>query len=156
MGSTISLLQGRANAKLIHGLGTGRLILRGEAGATAGAGVEELPSSLRFFAGGDTSVRGFGFQQLGPVDDDGNLIGGRYLLVGSVEYDHPIGGGKWGVAIFIDLGNAFNDFNDYELKGGGGVGLRWRSPVGPLRLDLAHAPDSNDNFRIHFTMGPDL
>jgi translocation and assembly module TamA len=156
LGSTISLLQGRANAKLIHGLGTGRLILRGEAGATAGAGVEELPSSLRFFAGGDTSVRGFGFQQLGPVDDVGNLIGGRYLLVGSVEYDHPIGGGKWSVAIFIDLGNAFNDFNEYELKGGGGVGLRWRSPVGPLRLDLAHAPDSNDNFRIHFTMGPDL
>jgi translocation and assembly module TamA len=156
LGSTISFLQGRANAKLIHGLGTGRLILRGEAGATAGTGVEELPSSLRFFAGGDTNVRGFGFQQLGPIDDEGNVIGGRYLLVGSVEYDHPIGDGNWSVATFLDLGNAFNDFNDYEVKGGGGVGLRWRSPVGPLRLDLAHAPDSKDNFRIHFTMGPDL
>ena len=156
LGSTISFLQGRANAKLIHGLEAGRLILRGEAGVTAGAGVEELPSSLRFFAGGDTSVRGFGFQQLGPVDDEGNVIGGRHLLVGSVEYDYPIGKGNWSVATFLDLGNAYNDFNDYELKGGGGVGLRWRSPVGPLRLDLAHAPDSKDNFRIHFTMGPDL
>jgi translocation and assembly module TamA len=154
--SSISFAQARGNAKFIRGLGTGRVILRGEAGVTGGASVEELPSSLRFFAGGDTSVRGFGFQQLGPTDDDGEVIGGRHLLVGSVEYDHPIGQGRWGVAAFLDAGNAFNDFNDYELKGGGGVGIRWRSPVGPIRLDVAHAPDSKDDFRIHFTMGPDL
>jgi len=156
LASSFSFVQARANAKFITGLGTGRLILRGEAGATGGASVEELPSSLRFFAGGDTSVRGFGFQQLGPTDDAGNVIGGRNLLVGSVEYDHPIGQGNWAAAVFLDAGNAFNDYNDYELKGGGGVGIRWRSPVGPLRFDIAHAPDSKDSFRIHFTMGPDL
>jgi translocation and assembly module TamA len=154
--SSISFAQLRGNAKVIRGLGTGRLILRGEAGITGGASVEELPSSLRFFAGGDNSVRGFGFQRLGPTDEDGEVIGGRHLLVGSVEYDHPIGQGPWSVAAFLDAGNAFNDFNDYELKGGGGVGIRWRSPVGPIRLDVAHAPDSKDDFRIHFTMGPDL
>jgi len=156
LGSSFTFLQTRANAKFITGLGAGRLILRGEAGVTGNASVEDLPSSLRFFAGGDTSVRGFGFQQLGPLDDEGNVIGGRHLLVGSVEYDHPIGEGNWGAAVFLDAGNAFNDFDDYELKGGGGFGIRWRSPVGPIRLDLAHAPDSKDNFRIHFTMGPDL
>jgi translocation and assembly module TamA len=114
LASSITFLQGRANAKFITGLGTGRLILRGDAGATGGAAVEELPSSLRFFAGGDTSVRGFGFQQLGPTDDAGNVIGGRNLLVGSVEYDHPIGEGNWGAAVFLDAGNAFNDFDDYD------------------------------------------
>jgi translocation and assembly module TamA len=156
LGSSFTFLQTRANAKFITGLGAGRLILRGEAGLTGNASVEELPSSLRFFAGGDTSVRGFGFQQLGPLDDDGNVIGGRHLLVGSVEYDHPIGQGNWGAAVFLDAGNALNDFDDYDLKGGGGFGIRWRSPVGPIRLDLAHAPESEDDFRIHFTMGPDL
>ncbi len=156
LGSSVTFLQTHANGKYITGLGAGRLILRGEAGFTGNASVEELPSSLRFFAGGDSSVRGFGFQQLGPLDDDGNIIGGRHLLVGSIEYDHPIGQGDWGAAVFLDAGNAFNDFDDYELKEGVGFGVRWRSPVGPIRLDLAHAPDSKDNFRIHFTMGPDL
>ena len=156
LASDFSFVQARGNAKYISGLGSGRVILRAEAGATAGVGVEELPSSLRFFAGGDTSVRGFGFQQLGPTDESGDVIGGRHLLVGSVEYDHPIGQGNWGAAVFLDAGNAFNDFDDYELKGGAGVGIRWRSPIGPLRFDLAHAPDSRDSFRIHFTMGPDL
>ncbi len=156
LASTVTFVQLRGNAKWISGLGAGRLILRGEAGLTGNARVEQLPTSLRFFAGGDTSVRGFGFERLGPEDDQGNVIGGRHLLVGSVEYDHPIGEGNWGVAVFLDAGNAFNDFDDYDLKEGGGFGVRWRSPVGPIRLDLAHAPDSKDSFRIHFTMGPDL
>lgn len=156
LGSSVTFLQTRANAKFITGLGPGRMILRSEAGLTGGAQVRELPSSLRFFAGGDTSVRGFGFQQLGPSDKEGNAIGGRHLLVGSAEYEHPIGQGPWGVAVFIDAGDAFNDFGEYDLKAGVGAGIRWRSPVGPIRVDLAHAPDSKDRFRIHFTMGPDL
>lgn len=156
LASSFSFAQARGSTKFIRGLGTGRLILRGDAGATGGASIEELPSSLRFFAGGDSSVRGFGFQQLGPTDNAGNVIGGRHVLVGSIEYDHPIGQGNWGAAVFLDAGNAFNNFDDYELKGGAGVGIRWRSPIGPLRFDLAHAPDSKDSFRIHFTMGPDL
>jgi translocation and assembly module TamA len=132
------------------------LLLRGDAGLTATESVEQLPTSLRFFAGGDTSVRGFGFQRLGPTDAEGRVIGGRHLLVGSVEYDYPLGDRPWAVAVFADIGNAFDEFDDYELEVGAGIGLRWRSPVGPLRLDLAHAPNSDDDFRIHFTMGPDL
>ena len=156
LGSSLSFLQTRANVKWIRGVGPGRLILRGDAGFTATEAVERLPTSLRFFAGGDTSVRGFGFQRLGPTDAEGRVIGGRHLLVGSVEYDHPLGDRPWAVAVFADVGNAFDEFDDYELKLGAGIGLRWRSPVGPLRLDLAHAPDSDDDFRVHFTMGPDL
>ncbi len=156
LGSSVTFLQTRANAKFIKGLGPGRLILRSEAGLTGGTKVGDLPSSLRFFAGGDTSVRGFGFQQLGPSDSDGNAIGGRHVLVGSAEYDVPIGQGPWGVAVFLDAGDAFNDFGDYDLKAAIGAGIRWQSPVGPIRVDLAHAPESKDSFRIHFTMGPDL
>jgi translocation and assembly module TamA len=156
LASSTSFLQGKASAKWIRGMGTGRLILRGDAGLTSVGSVDELPSSLRFFAGGDTSVRGFGFQRLGPTDQEGRVIGGRHLLTGSVEYDRPIGGGPWGVAVFLDAGNAFNASDDYDPSFGAGVGVRWRSPVGPIRLDLAHAPDSRDSFRIHFTMGPDL
>lgn len=156
LGSSLTFLQTRANLKWIRGVGAGRVILRGDAGLTATESVEELPTSLRFFAGGDTSVRGFGFQRLGPSDAEGRVIGGRHLLVGSLEYDHPLGDRPWAVAVFADVGNAFDQFDDYELKVGAGIGLRWRSPVGPLRIDLAHAPDSDDDFRIHFTMGPDL
>ncbi|HSM28587.1 MAG TPA: autotransporter assembly complex family protein [Thioalkalivibrio sp.] len=156
LGSSLTFLQTRANVKWIRGAGAGRLILRGDAGLTTTESVEQLPTSLRFFAGGDTSVRGFGFQRLGPTDGEGRVIGGRHLLVGSVEYDYPLGDRPWAVAVFADIGNAFDEFDDYELKAGAGVGLRWRSPVGPLRLDVAHAPDSDDDFRIHFTMGPDL
>jgi translocation and assembly module TamA len=156
LASSTDFVQGRAGAKWIEGLGQGRLLLRGEAGVTVSDSLQDLPGSLRFFAGGDTSVRGFGYQKLGPKDAEGRVTGGRHLLVGSVEYDHPLGESAWGLAVFLDAGNAFDRFDDYRLKGGGGVGLRWRSPVGPLRLDLAHAPDSDDSFRIHFTLGPDL
>ncbi|AHE99401.1 autotransporter assembly complex protein TamA [Thioalkalivibrio paradoxus] len=156
LASSISFLQARGSAKFIRGLGAGRMILRGDAGLTYSDDVQEMPKSLRFFAGGDTSVRGFGFQKLGPQDDEGRMIGGRHLLVGSIEYDYPFGDGPWGAAVFLDAGNAFDSFDDYDLKLGFGAGLRWRSPVGPIRVDLAHAPDSPDSFRIHFTMGPDL
>jgi len=157
LGSSISFAQVRGNGKYIRGLGSGRLLLRGDAGATSvSGGVETLPRSLRFFAGGDASVRGFGFQRLGPRDDEDRVIGGRHLLVGSVEYEHPVGAGPWAAAVFVDGGNAFDRYDDYDPQYGFGIGARWRSPVGPIRLDLAHAPDSDDTVRIHFTMGPDL
>jgi translocation and assembly module TamA len=156
LGSTLSLLQLRGYLKLVEGLGNGRLLLRGEVGATFGSEVVDLPGSLRFFAGGDTSVRGYGYQRLGPADASGRIVGGRHLLVGSAEIEWPVRSSRWSVASFIDTGNAFNDPEAYTLKTGVGIGVRWRSPIGPLRFDLAHAPDSTDAVRIHFTMGPDL
>ncbi|WP_369773813.1 autotransporter assembly complex family protein [Thioalkalivibrio sp. ALE11] len=153
--STTSFAQVRGNARYIRGLGPGRALLRADVGFTEVDSVRELPSSLRFYAGGDGSIRGYGYQKLGPKNEDGDIIGGRHRLVGSAEYEIPVVG-DWSAAIFVDAGNAFDDFSDFDTVYGAGVGVRWRSPVGPIRLDIAHGPDSDDDFRIHFSMGPDL
>lgn len=134
----------------------GRILLRGEAGALTVDEFDVLPPSQRFFTGGDTSVRGYEYQSLGPKDDAGNVIGGKYLLVGSIEYEHPIVN-KWSAAVFADAGNAFSDTDSNEgFKVGIGFGVRWTSPIGPIRLDLAHPVGETPLFRIHFRLGPDI
>ncbi|CAM4057161.1 autotransporter assembly complex protein TamA [Pseudomonas wadenswilerensis] len=114
-----------------------------------------IPPSLRFFAGGDQSVRGYDYQTLSPKNSDGDRIGGRYLVAGSAEYQYSVAE-KWRVATFIDQGNSFNNLELPSLKTGVGIGVRWVSPVGPLRLDLARALDDDGGFRLHFSMGPEL
>lgn len=133
----------------------GRLMMRGQVAATQVTNIRELPASLRFFAGGDSSVRGFAYQSLGPKNDDGDVIGGRDLLIGSVEYDHRLGQ-QWALAVFSDVGNAFNNFSDYEVERSVGTGVRWISPLGPIRLDIASGLKSNQGWRLHLSMGPDL
>lgn len=150
VGSDLSLLQGRARAVLLLPAGKGRLILRGEAGSTLADEFRELPASVRFFTGGDTSVRGYGYQKIGPRDDSGTVIGGRHLLTAGLEYERPVKG-AWSVAVFTDAGDAFNAFDG--LKTSVGVGLRWHSPVGTLRVDLAHPFDDGDAFRLHIGLG---
>ncbi len=113
----------------------GRFDLRGELGMAVVDDYRHYPNSLRFFAGGDTSVRGHAWKSLGPRDAGGKVVGGKDLLVVSAEYDHHLLE-KWAVAAFVDAGNAFNNhFN--KLYYGAGVGLRWFSPVGAVRLDAA-------------------
>lgn len=145
-----------AGAKYILPLGSrGRILTRGQIGTTWMSEFDQLPASVRFFAGGDRSVRGFDFQKLGPTDVNGEVIGGRHLLTGSLEYEHRIRG-KWRAAVFVDTGNAFDDFGD-ELETGAGVGVRWESPIGLLRVDIASAVSRPDNpLRLHITLGPDL
>jgi translocation and assembly module TamA len=154
--SDTSFVQGRALGKLIRPVGKrDRLLLRAELGATSTPDFDLLPASLRFFAGGDNSIRGFGFKNLGPTNARGLVIGGRYLAVGSVEYEHRVRD-KWAVAVFSDFGNAFNDFND-KLHYSIGTGIRWRSPVGPVRLDIATGISEDDTpVRLHLTLGPEL
>jgi translocation and assembly module TamA len=123
-------------------------------------GVDEfnrLPTNLRFFAGGDSSIRGYGYKTLGPTDEFGNVVGGKGQLVGSIEFDYLIKP-KWAIAGFVDAGNAFDD-SDFDVKVGAGFGVRWQSPIGPLGIDLGFPvddPDSEDSVRLHFRMGPDL
>ncbi|WP_018954643.1 autotransporter assembly complex protein TamA [Thioalkalivibrio sulfidiphilus] len=155
LGSSVSFAQVHGRAKLITPFGPGRLITRGEGGATQADLVTELPSSVRFFAGGDNSVRGYGYQRLGPTNADGEVIGGRHLLTGSVEYEIPLFG-KWSAAAFVDSGNAYDRIDDFDPKTGVGLGIRWRSPIGPIRVDIAHPVDGDENFRLHLTMGADL
>lgn len=155
LSSTASFLQLNGNGKILFPLLGGRVLVRGDLGYTEVTNVRELPASIRFFAGGDSSVRGFAYESLGPRADNGEVIGGRHLATGSLEYDHPITE-KWHLAVFTDGGNAFNDFNDFEIRRSAGFGIRWRSPLGPIRLDLARAVDEHRDWRLHLSMGPDL
>ncbi|MEJ2362223.1 MAG: BamA/TamA family outer membrane protein, partial [Gammaproteobacteria bacterium] len=154
--SDTNYAQIRMGLKWIHSLNAdSRLILRGDFGSTNVAYLDELPLSQRFFAGGDNSVRGYAYNSLGPKDSFGHVVGGKHLIVGSVQYNHRIAG-NWSGALFYDIGNAVNSMGD-PLVAGTGFGLRWDSPVGPVRIDFAWALDKpTDRFRLHVVIGPDL
>ena len=153
--SDINFAQTEVKAKLIRSVGSnGRWIARAEGGTTWTDAFERLPATLRYFAGGDQSVRGYDFEALGPRDASGQVIGGKHLVFGSLEYEHRVRG-NWGVALFVDTGNAFNSTHE-GLETGAGVGLRWESPIGMVRVDLASAISRDNALRLHFTLGPDL
>jgi translocation and assembly module TamA len=134
----------------------GRLSLkmRGQAGATSMNGnILDVPVTFRFFTGGDNSVRGYAYQSLGPKNAQGEVVGGKNLLVGSIELEGAIGQ-NWGAAVFYDTGNAFDDFDSLNLAQSAGVGVRYYTPVGPVRLDLARQLGVSDpGYRFHFTIG---
>jgi translocation and assembly module TamA len=153
--SDINLAQLAGSAKMIRPLGKGRVLANVSAGFTEVNQFSKLPVSLRFYAGGDNSVRGFGYKTLGPKNTDNEVTGGKHLLTGSLEYEYPFKQ-NWGVAIFIDTGNAFNDISDYTLYTGIGFGLRYHSPIGPVRLDVAQDIEGDESIRLHLSMGPDL
>ncbi|MDX1608634.1 MAG: autotransporter assembly complex family protein [Halofilum sp. (in: g-proteobacteria)] len=115
---------------------------------------EDLPLSQRFYAGGDQSVRGFAYQSLAPENADGEVIGGRYLAVASLELEQLIAG-NWGAAVFVDHGAAVNDLDD-DLRTAAGIGLRYRSPVGVFRVDVAQATDGDESPRLHLSLGVNL
>jgi len=132
-----------------------RFIARGEQGATLVDQFGKLPPSYRFFAGGMNSVRGYAYKHLGPKDDQDNVIGGKFLSVVSAEYEHYLFD-DWGVAAFIDSGNAYN-IDNIRIKTGAGLGLRWYSPIGPIRVDFAvPLSQSESSFQIHFAAGTRL
>ncbi|NIF15510.1 outer membrane protein assembly factor [Pantoea sp. Cy-639] len=157
LGSDTNLVHGNVLLKGLTTLGQNhRFLGRAQFGGSATNGYQQnIPPSLRFFAGGDQSVRGYDYQTLSPRNNKGDRIGGRYLVAGSVEYQYSIAE-KWRLATFVDQGNSFNSLELPSLKTGVGIGVRWVSPVGPLRLDLAHALDDDGGFRLHFSMGPEL
>ena len=112
-----------------------------------------MPEYYEFRAGGVRSVRGYSFENLFPDDA---ITGGKHQLVGSIEYEHEIIP-QWSAAAFVDAGNAFNHWDDYNAKIGVGIGLRWRSPVGLARLDLGvPLDDADDAFQIYITVGPEF
>jgi translocation and assembly module TamA len=158
LGSDTAFTQVETGGKLILPLGSNaRLLTRVEAGWTIKDDFSDLPFSVRYFAGGDGSVRGYDYKALGPTDADGNVIGGANKLVGSLEFDARIFA-NWSAAVFVDSGNAFNTFSDMSLKTSVGAGIRWYSPLGPVRLDVGVPLDNDapDSFRIHISLGPDL
>lgn len=154
--SDTDFYQLQGGLKGITPLGTeNRVIARGRFGTTLTDEFHKLPSSIRFFAGGAQSVRGYAYQSLGPVDDSGEVVGGKHLMIGSIEFEHSLNG-KWGVAVFYDAGNAIDDLND-KLERGAGFGFRWKSPIGPVRIDFASAISQDGQpWRVHLNIGPDL
>ena len=155
--STASLVQGKV--RMVASRPWRRFIFQGRAelGATETDRFDRLPKSLRFFAGGDNSVRGYGYESLAPKNDEGQTVGGRYLLTFSAEAMHPVYGENWFGALFVDCGNAFDRGSDINLNTGLGVGLRWRSPIGMVRLDLAHPVDAaSSTVRLHIGIGADF
>ncbi|HEY9033778.1 MAG TPA: autotransporter assembly complex family protein [Pseudomonadales bacterium] len=155
LASTVSFVQLQGLAKWVVSIGQARFLLRLEGGATLADELTDLPASVRFFAGGDNSIRGYAYQSLGPVDDNGEVIGGRHLLAGSIELDFPLYG-QWSAAVFSDAGNAYDTWDSFEPVSSVGAGVRWRSPIGPLRVDLAWPNDGPDQLRLHISMGMDL
>ncbi|HHC6703253.1 TPA: autotransporter assembly complex family protein [Vibrio parahaemolyticus] len=140
----------------IRGIGENhRGLFRLEGGANITEEFEKLSPSLRFFAGGDNNIRGYGYESISPVDESGALTGAKFILSSTLEYQYRVYG-NWWAATFYDIGDAFNDTP--EWKSGAGVGIRWASPVGPVSFDFAWGLDEkpNNEFRIHFSLGPEL
>jgi translocation and assembly module TamA len=131
------------------------LIARGEVGAIITDDLLQIPASQRFFTGGDQTVRGYDFESLSTRDASGQLIGGKYLNVASLEYSYRLLD-SWRIALFSDSGRAFSD-KDEAWHSSVGVGVRWLSPVGQIRVDLAvPVDDDQDGVRLHIFMGPPL
>lgn len=164
IGSDIDFLQARAEANWIRSFDwRNRILLRAELGTTVTDAFGQFPPLLRFYAGGDQSVRGYGYRDIGQpftaLDGRRYVLGGKHLVVASVEFERMFTR-EWGGAVFVDAGDAFDDFDSdaFEMQLGVGVGVRWRSPVGPVRLDLAHGlgDDAQNAIRLHLSIGPDL
>lgn len=155
-GSDATFVQVEASAKWITSFDNAtRLLLRSQLGFTWVDDFETLPPSVRFFAGGDNSIRGFEFEALGPADQNGDVIGGDRLIVASIEYEVPFSA-SWSGAVFADSGNAFTG-SDFEPRTGAGFGVRWQSPLGPIRFDIAWpVNDVEEGPRLHVSLGADL
>jgi translocation and assembly module TamA len=170
--------QVRGDAKWIHAIKDNqRVILRGTLGATYVGNFDALPPELRFFAGGNNSIRGYAFQGVGQpladalvpiayancarnksLDCNNLIIGGQNLVVASAEYEYYFTP-TWGIATFVDTGDAFNSFSGYQNRIGTGIGLRYRSPVGMIRADIGvpvNDPTGKSGVQLHLIIGPDL
>ena len=126
------------------------LALRAEAGAVLAPTRDGIPSTLLFRTGGDTTVRGYEFESLG-VRQGSATVGGRYYAVASAEAIRWIGE-AWGLAAFVDAGNATDSLSDFPIEVGYGVGVRVRTPLGPFRLDVAYGQQVHA-VRLHFSVG---
>ncbi|CAA0351631.1 autotransporter assembly complex protein TamA [Klebsiella oxytoca] len=134
-----------------------RFVVRGNLGWIEADNFSKVPPDLRFFAGGDRSVRGYKYKSISPKDDDGKLMGASKLATGSLEYQYNVSGKWWG-AVFVDSGEAVSDIRESNFKTGAGLGVRWQSPVGPIKLDIARPIGDKEEHGLQFYigLGPEL
>jgi translocation and assembly module TamA len=148
--STRGFHRGTARITMMRPLGRNDdLLLRAEGGLVVARAREGIPSTFLFRTGGDQTVRGYAFESLGVRQGDA-VLGGRYLAIGSVEYTHWFAP-AWGIAAFVDGGNAW-DTGDYLPAFGYGAGARFRTPIGPVRVDVAYGEEVQ-SWRLHFSVG---
>lgn len=153
--SDVDFFRIRANAGWIKTFATNhRFLTRGDIGYLHTNEFHRIPPALRFFAGGDRSVRGYGYKKIAPKDQrNGKLLGGSRLVTGTLEYQYQVVK-DWWAATFFDAGFAANTFSTDELRYGAGVGVRWASPVGPIKFDIATpVRDKDDSKNIQFYIG---
>ena len=135
-----------------------RIIARAEIGYLHTKNIEKIPPPLRFFAGGDRSVRGYGYKKIAPRDAQNRLVGGSRLLAGSLEYQYQFYPNWWG-ATFADSGLAANDFTTKALRYGAGIGVRWASPIGAIKFDIAtpiRDKDNSKNIQFYIGLGTEI
>jgi translocation and assembly module TamA len=155
-GSSASFFRAWTTLKAIRGLSPKvRSVFRADIGWIGTEQFRGLPPSIRFFAGGDRSIRGYDYQSLGPVNEDGQVTGGNSLVVGSAELEYRFLE-KWSGAVFFDAGNALRDFSG-TIATRTGIGVRWISPVGLVRVDVGFGLQKEGNpVRLHLSIGPDF
>lgn len=138
------------------GVNSGRLAVRAEIASVVSRDTSSLPATQLFWTGGDNSVRGYAPNSIGVTDANGITTPGRYLAAGSLEWQRPIRrkgqATDWESAVFIDAGAVADDTAQLKPQIGYGVGARWRSPVGPVRIDLAYA-QALHKLRLHLSVG---
>lgn len=138
------------------GTSMGRLAVRAEMGSVVSRDTSNLPATQLFWTGGDNSVRGYAPNSIGVTDASGAMVPGRYMAAGSIEWQRPVRHKgqttDWEGAVFIDAGSVSNDTAELKPQIGYGIGARWRSPVGPVRMDLAYA-QALHKLRLHLSVG---
>ncbi len=159
LGSDTDFFKAHGLVKWLVDLGNGNslLTIRLEGGAIATDNILQVPVSQRFFTGGDQTVRGYSFESLAPRNENDELVGGRFLNVASLELSHRFVD-TWRGALFVDSGRSYND-SSQNFSTGVGLGVRWLSPIGQIRFDLAFPLDQDENgdkYQIHISMGPPL
>ena len=151
----VPLTQGSAEGS-VAALRAGRLVLRAEAGAVLASESAVLPSTQLFLTGGDTSVRGYAYHTLGITLPNGQTTAGRYMGIGSLEWQRPIirnnQVSEWEATLFVDAGAVADTPRELRARVGYGAGARWKSPVGPLQIDLAYGV-AVQRFRLHMNLG---
>lgn len=153
--SSDDLIKLYGQAKIIRTYSGHQFVASTELGAIQTSDIYTVPSSMRFFTGGDQSIRGFDYESIAPTDSQDYLVGGKYLAIASLEYRYPVAE-NWKLALFTDMGTATDDFSE-EISSSLGTGIVWASPVGPIRFYVAK-PITNkiNSFAIHFMIGPEL
>lgn len=160
--SDIDMFKVSAHTKWIREFDKHRFVLRGDLGAIATNDFDAVPSSHRYFAGGDQSIRGFGLNEVSDINEvevDGEIeydrVGGKFLAVGSVEYAYRFAE-SWRAAVFFDAGSASEKFAQ-NMATGTGIGVHWLSPIGAVQVYIARGEsDFENSWRLHLLIGPGL